>query len=265
MSQPRPSAELKNCCAAVYESDFAHLLLGDSFHPGGLALTSRLGELLGLDEGMEVLDVASGKGESAIHVAKEFGCKVVGVDFGAENVREANHRAEAVGVADLTEFQQGDAEGLPFPDDSFDAILCECAFCTFPSKETAALEFARVLKPGGAAGISDLTRASTLPKELEGLLAWIACIADARPVGEYVAYLSAAGLISEDVEERDDALSEMVRQIQGKLLGAELMAKLNKLDLAGVDLGEAKRLSRAASDAVKSGQLGYALIVARKF
>lgn len=265
MSQPAESADLKNCCAAVYESDFAHMLLGDSFHPGGLTLTSRLGEMLGLEAGMNVLDVASGKGKSAIHLAKRFGCSVVGVDFGAENVREASERAEAAGAENLTRFQQGDAEGLPFPDGTFDAILCECAFCTFPNKETAALEFTRVLKSGGAVGISDLTRTGALPQELEGLLAWIACIADARPVGEYVAYLSAAGLISEDVEERDEALSEMVRQIQGKLLGAELMAKLNKIDLAGVDLDEAKRLARAASDAVRSGQLGYALIVARKF
>lgn len=264
MSQPAESAELKSCCAAVYESDFVRVLLGNSFHPGGLALTSRLGELLGLGAGMEVLDVASGKGESAIHLAKTFGCNVAGVDFGAENVREASQRAQAAGVTNLTRFQQGDAEGLPFPDATFDAILCECAFCTFPGKETAALEFARVLRPGGTVGISDLTRTGTLPEELEGLLAWIACIADARPVAEYVAYLSAAGLIREDVEPRNDALSEMIRQIQGKLLGAELMAKLNKLDLARVDLAEAKRLSRAASDAVKSGQLGYALIVARK-
>jgi ubiquinone/menaquinone biosynthesis C-methylase UbiE len=54
-------------------------------------------------------------------------------------------------------FQLADAERLPF-DDCFDAILYECAFCTFPDKRTAAQEFARVLKPSGRVGISDLTR-----------------------------------------------------------------------------------------------------------
>ncbi len=41
--------ELKACCAAVYASDWARLLLGESFHPGGLALTERLGTLLDLE------------------------------------------------------------------------------------------------------------------------------------------------------------------------------------------------------------------------
>ena len=94
MSPPAESAELKSCCAAVYQSDFARMLLGDSFHPGGQRLTARLGEHLGLGPGSRVLDVASGKGESAIFLARQFGCEVVGVDFGPQSVGEANTRAE---------------------------------------------------------------------------------------------------------------------------------------------------------------------------
>ncbi len=83
---------------------------------------------------------------------------------------------------------------LTFEDASFDAVICECAFCTFPDKERAAAEFARVLRPGGRVGLSDLTRTGPLPDELEGLLAWVACIADARPVEEYAHFLTAAGI-----------------------------------------------------------------------
>ena len=89
------NGDVKACCATLYESDFARLLLGDSFHPGGLRLTERLGAKLGLGAGREVLDVASGKGESAMFLAQRFGCEVVGVDFGPENVRQAHARAEA--------------------------------------------------------------------------------------------------------------------------------------------------------------------------
>src|SRR6516165_134439 len=78
------SCALKSCCAAIYQSDFARMLLGDSFHPGGLRLTARLGERLGLGLSIRVLDVASGKGESAISLAQRFGCEVVGIDFGPE-------------------------------------------------------------------------------------------------------------------------------------------------------------------------------------
>ena len=258
------SEDLKSCCATLYESDMARMLLGDSFHPGGLRLTRRLGEKLGLRAGQRVLDVASGKGESAVFLAQTFGCEVVGLDFGAGNVKQASARAVDSQTSHLATFRQGDAEKIGFPDASFDAVICECAFCTFPDKTAAAHEFVRVLKPGGAVGLSDLTRAATLPPELTGLLAWIACIADARPVEEYAGYLTAAGMDGVETESHDEALAEMVRDIQGKLLGAELMSKLRKLDLAGVDFAQAKAMARAASDAVRVKTLGYAIISAQR-
>jgi ubiquinone/menaquinone biosynthesis C-methylase UbiE len=256
--------DVKTCCATLYESDFARLLLGDSLHPGGMRLTARLGEKLGLAAGTRVLDVASGKGDSALFLVRTFGCEVVGIDFGAENVKQAEERAAAAEMTQLVSFRQGDAEQIDFPGASFDAVICECAFCTFPDKSAAAREFARVLRPGGAVGLSDLTRSTTLPQELQGLLAWIACIADAQPVEEYTAYLRDAGFSAVEIEPHDEALAEMVRDIQGKLLGAELMSKLKKLDLEGIDFAQAKTLARAASDAVRARTLGYAVITGQR-
>jgi len=260
--QPADAGRLKSCCAAVYQGDFAQLLLGDSFHPGGMKLTERLGILLELGPATRVLDVASGKGESAIFLTQRFGCEVVGIDFGTENVAEASRRATSAGVAHLATFAQGDAEQIDYPDASFDAVICECAFCTFPNKRRAATEFVRVLRPSGRAGLSDLTRSGPLPSELEGLLAWVSCIADARPEDEYVGYLDAAGLRGAQIERHSQALAEIVRDIQGKLLGAELMVKLQGLNLPGVDLDQAKAMARAAADAVRAGLLGYSLITA---
>ncbi len=263
MTAPAESAELKSCCAALYQSDFARLLLGDSFHPGGLRLTARLGEQLGLGPCVRVLDVAAGKGESAIFLAKQFGCQVVGVDLGTRNVEEANARAQAAQVASLVSFVEGDAERMDFPDASFDAVICECAFCTFPDKRAAASEFARVLRPQGRVGMSDLTRSGPLSRDLEGLLAWIACIADARPVEEYAGCLKAAGFAVISMEPHNNALAEMARDVQGRLLGIEIMAKLKKLDLPGVDFEQAKQRARAAAKAIREGLLGYSLIVAQ--
>lgn len=264
MKPATPSNDVKSCCANLYQSEFACLLLGDSFHPGGLRLTARLGEWLGLGPGMRVLDVACGKGESAILLAQRFGCEVVGIDFGAENIREAEARAVSASVAHLAAFHQGDAERIEFLDSTFDTVICECAFCTFPDKSAAAGEFARALKPGGKVGLSDLTLSGTLPAELNGLLAWVACIADARPISEYASYLTGAGLHDFEVELHDEALAEMVKDIRGKLLGVELMSKLKKLNLEGVNFAEAKTLARAAADAVRGGTLGYALIVTQR-
>jgi ubiquinone/menaquinone biosynthesis C-methylase UbiE len=262
MTPPAESADLKSCCANLYESDFVRMLLGESFHPGGQRLTARLGELLGLRAGVRVLDVASGRGESAIFLAKTFGCEVVGVDLGPQNVNQANSRAASAGVAHLASFVEGDAERLDFPDTSFDAVVCECAFCTFPDKRGAASEFARVLRPGSTVALSDLTRTGPLPADLEGLLSWIACIADARPVEEYASYLLAAGFAVTTVEPHDDALVEMARDIQTRLLSIEVMSKLKKLDLPDVDFEQAKQLARVASNAIRQGLLGYAVIVA---
>src|SRR5215510_965963 len=100
---------VKTCCARLYESDYVKLLLGDSFHPGGVKLTERLGEVLGLTSESRVLDVASGQGTSAIHLAKHFGCQIICVDFGSDMVKRATENAAAQGAAHLVTFQQGDA------------------------------------------------------------------------------------------------------------------------------------------------------------
>ncbi len=256
-----PTAEeAKRCCATAYGSDWARFLLGDSYHPGGLVLTERLGILLGLEHGTRVLDVAAGTGASAIHLASRFNCEVTGVDLSEANVAAARDAAARSGVTAPMQFVAGDADCLPFPDESFDVVICECAFCTFPDKPTAARELARVLRPGGRVGLSDLTRSGSLPRELDGLLAWIACIADARPLAEYEAYLRQVGFRIDRVERHDEVLQAMVRQIRTKLMGVELLMGLRKLDLPNVDLGQARAMARGAAEAVQAGTLGYALL-----
>lgn len=260
-----PNADaLKSCCAALYESDWARLLLGDSFHPGGLDLTARLGELLDLGPGDRVLDVAAGTGASAIFLAQRFGCHVEGVDFGADMVRQANRAAAEQGVDGRVRFSRGDAERLAFDEETFDAVICECAFCTFPDKDTAARGFARVLRPGGRVGLSDLSRKGALPAELEGLFAWIACIADAQPVERYAVFLEEAGLAGSQTEAHPEALSQMIKEIRTRLLGAELLVKLRKIELPGADFEQARELARLAAQAVDDGRLGYVLIAAGK-
>ncbi len=255
---------VKQCCSQLYESDLARLLLGDSFHPGGVDLTRRLAQMLGLTSESRVLDLASGRGTSAIFLAEQFGCEVLGLDYGGENVQRAADLAAASGVAPRVRFERADAESLPVDDAAFDAIFCECAFCTFTDKAAVAREFARALRSGGRVGISDITRTSVLSEDLQGLLAHLACIADAQPIEGYTSFLVEAGLSIVDVEKHDDALRDMVEQVQKKLFGAEILVGLKKLHLPGMGFAAAKKMAQSAHAAVEQRQLGYVLISAEK-
>ncbi len=261
---PDDSDAIKTCCALIYQHEAAALLVGDSLHPGGLELTATLGASIRLDHDSHLLDVASGSGASAFLLAQRFGCRVTGIDYGAGAVDAANAEAARLDLSDTVRFERADAEHLPFADCAFDAVLCECAFCLFPEKSTAAREFARVLAPGGRLGLSDLTRDGDLSDSLKGLISWIACIADARPLDEYVAHFENAGLNVESAQRHDAALTALVEAIQLKLLGADVLVGLGKLDLPGGGLATAKRFAAEARKAIAAGDLGYAAFVAAK-
>jgi arsenite methyltransferase len=261
---PIPSEQVKSCCVDLYSNEVAKLLVGESFHPGGVELTERLGRLLELGPQHHVLDVAAGLGTSAIYLAQRFSCRVTGVDLSQSNVERAGEAAAAAGVGALVSFQKGDAEGLPFADASFDAVVCECAFCTFPDKPTAASEMARVLRQGGMVGISDLTRNRELPPELQGVLAWVACVGDAGPVDAYRQHLVQAGLRSVVVENHDQALVEMVEGIRLKLMAASLMVALKKVEWPGGDWKSARDMAASALREVRQGNLGYSILTAAK-
>lgn len=256
--------QVKQCCADIYGSGAARFLLGESFHPGGVELTGRLASLLKLTQQSRVLDVASGKGTSALYLADTFGCRVTGIDLSGENIDQARADALTRCLDSHAEFQLADAECLPFDADTFDAILCECAFCTFPDKRQAAAEFNRVLKSGGRIGISDLTRTPEPLPELDGLLAWIACIGDAQPLESYAEWLIGSGLVVESTEAHDHCLAQMVDSVRSKLLIADVLKGLGKLNVPGLDTEEVKRFARAASAAVRAGKLGYGVVIARK-
>ena len=252
-----------NCCAA-YSSDAVALLLGDSYHPGGLALSRRLAAKLRLAAGQQVLDVASGPGATALLLASELGVEVQGVDLAPANVERAGRAAKEAGLAGRVRFTVGDAEKLPCPDAGFDAVVCECALCTFPDKPAAAAEFARVLRPGGRVGITDVTvDQARLPAELTGMMAWVACIADARPLEVYAEVLRAAGLRVLVSERQDEAVRRMVEQIEARLTVLRITAR-DRLVAAGIDLDRAGPMLAATRRAIEDGVLGYGLLVAEK-
>lgn len=102
----------------------------------------------------EVLDVATGTGNAAIPAAAA-GARVVGLDVTPELLDVARRRAGEAGVE--VEWVDGDAEDLPFADDSFDAVLSTLGVQFVPHHERAAAELARVCRPGGRIGLCNWT------------------------------------------------------------------------------------------------------------
>ena len=112
-----------------------------------------IGELLceavDLRSGDNVLDVATGSGNTAISAARRF-CEVTGMDLAPESIEHARRRAEAEGM-DIT-FEVGDAEDLSYPDTSFDVVLSTIGVMFCPNQEQAASELLRVCRPGARSG-----------------------------------------------------------------------------------------------------------------
>lgn len=264
MTDALQDKDIKGCCANFYQSDMVRMLLGDSFHPGGLALTEHLGKLLNLSKTDVVLDIACGRGSSAVHLASRFGCCVTGLDYGQENLAAAQAAARNKRVERLTSFRQGDAGKLPLDDGVFDAIISECSFCTFADKEKSAAEMARVLRPGGRLGITDITVNDSLPEDVKSLFTWVTCIAGADSSLHYVATLVKAGFTGFILEDQRHALLEMIKHIRQKLMGAELAVKFGAMHLGDINFNEARRLAGHVMELINQGAIGYLLITARK-
>ena len=130
----------------------------DEFHLGGPAATAELARDLGLGPGLHVLDVGSGIGGPARHVAAALGCRVTGIDLTAEFVEAAETLTRRCGLAGRVSFRQGSALAMPFPDAGFDAATLIHVGMNIADKAALFAEVKRVLKRGARFGVYDVMR-----------------------------------------------------------------------------------------------------------
>jgi SAM-dependent methyltransferase len=114
----------------------------------------RIVRAVGVRTGEDVLDVACGTGNAATRAAG-VGARVSGVDLTPELFDAGRAEAAAAGVE--LEWVEGDAEALPFADESFDVVVSVFGCMFAPRHEVTAHELARVLRPGGRLGICSWT------------------------------------------------------------------------------------------------------------
>jgi ubiquinone/menaquinone biosynthesis C-methylase UbiE len=111
-------------------------------------------EALDLRSGSRVLDVAAGNGNATLAAARRW-ADVTSTDYVGSLLVSGRTRAQAEGHA--IRFQEADAENLPFPDASFDAVLSTFGVMFTPDQDRAASELARVCRPGGRIGLANWT------------------------------------------------------------------------------------------------------------
>ena len=126
--------------ATWMSGDYAHF--AKPMEPGALAFLARVA----ITPGSKMLDVGCGAGQIAIPAAKS-GVQVTGVDIATNLIEQARSRAMTDGLT--VRFDEGDAEALPYIDDSYDVVISLIGAMFAPRPEKVAAELVRVCRPGG--------------------------------------------------------------------------------------------------------------------
>lgn len=133
--------------------DFAQV---DEFHIRGPEATSEMAEEIGIDAGMQILDVGCGLGGPSRRLASNYGCHVTGLDLTEAYCRVAEALSLRLGLDHLVSYRTGNALNMPFEDGCFDVLWTQHVSMNISDKAQLFAEMYRVLKPGGHLAIYDI-------------------------------------------------------------------------------------------------------------
>jgi SAM-dependent methyltransferase len=201
--------ESNGCCGDEGATRFGHGLY-DADERAGLpedAVAASLGcgnplAMVELREGETVLDLGSGGGIDVLLSGKRVGPTgtVYGLDMTDEMLALAKENARKAGATNV-HFLKGLIEEVPLADATVDVVISNCVVNLSPEKERVLSEIARVLRPGGRIGISDVVAEDRLsPADRAARGSHVGCIAGALSLSEYRDGLEAVGLVDVEVE-----------------------------------------------------------------
>ena len=175
---------------------------------------------------LRVLDVCSGLGATVNRLCSRYGAKAYGVEPSSDQIRRAPKGTNLI---------QAHGETLPFGNEVFDMVLCECVLSLFPDPESGLEEASRVLRPSGFLVLSDLYALNFSPVKSGS------CAQGARPLSATRAMVEASGFTVLLVEDH----SRLLKELAARLLFA----------------GKGDQSACACSD---RRDLGYYLMIAQK-
>jgi SAM-dependent methyltransferase len=149
-----------------------------------------------LHPGERVLDLGSGGGIDVLLSARRVGPtgRAIGLDMTDEMLALAQRNAAEANATNV-EFLKGHIEAIPLPAGSIDVVISNCVVNLAADKPAVFAEIARVLRPGGRIGITDIVADDSLtPDERAERGSYAGCIAGALSIGEFTRGLTDAGL-----------------------------------------------------------------------
>lgn len=204
-----------------YAGRIARALLGVTAHPGGVALSRHVLDVLALPVGSLVADLACGGG-TTLDLMADIGLLGIGVDLQASHPRAV----------------RGDAHALPLRTGEYDGAVVECSLSTFSDPSRALAELRRVLRPGGRWVVTDVVLRRDLAAP--GVVMTVDRLTTARSLAGYVRLAQNAGLVVTTQEDRHADALALARRLRHRLPWSAQV--------------------RACERAVRDRTLGYALI-----
>jgi SAM-dependent methyltransferase len=240
---------------------------------GGIQGTRNLLEKLTIERSTDfrVLEIGCATGFTSCMLGEEYGCRVTGIDISDILVEKATERATKRGLEDV-QFQQADAQDLPFEDDTFDAVFGVAVTALVPDSHKALTEFHRVVRPGGIVGTLDLFLSETAPVELaeqinqvmSGILGGdvsIRTIGDWKSLFKQVPLMDAEivetfGDVFENPQDRRGSISATLKLIYHMIVNSTVRSKMS----------EALRLRKVADlkEGADQKHVGYLTFTGRK-
>lgn len=202
-------------------------------------------------KGMRVLDIGSGPGETVLAIAEKVGPtgKAVGIDFSPEGITLAREKDKQRKLQNIAEFHQTNALELPFPNESFDAVISECVVNLIQDKQKSLNEKVRVLKPGGRVIMHDVVNWTLMPRVMrENSKLYCGCVGGAVSIDEYVEMMKKAGLT-------DIKTVDFTKDFK-KAIDANMLAQ-------AIDLKDDEEFQEIVNF-VRKGGVGYALLTGTK-
>jgi ubiquinone/menaquinone biosynthesis C-methylase UbiE len=238
------------------------MLMGEEIHVGGAKETDILAKKARIVPSSRVLDVCSALGGPARHLAREFGCTVVGLDATVTMHNEAQRRTKEAGLEGKVTFKLGNALDMPFRRHTFDVVWGQDAWCYVTDKARLICECARVVKPGGVVASTDWIETGPMSDELCVALNSFMAFPYLETLNGYATLAESAGL---KVLEREDLTPDFARHVQTYLEALTHRHRAAIVAAYGQPMyDDVERGLTMWRDASAAGQVGRGRIVARK-